>query len=76
MKECIQEVFESAVVRRDLIKVMTDQVLARINTTAPVLEQVQYPPIVPSGTGAPLPASPVITSQSEDEFWTSVKKDA
>jgi len=77
LKECIEEVFESAVVRRDLIKIMTDQVLARINVAPPV----QYPPIVlppvvvPTGTGTPPPIFSIPTAQTEDEFWTSVKKD-
>lgn len=73
MKECIKEVFESAVVKRDLIKVMTDQVLSRINE-AP---SVQYPSIIPSGTGETPLSYPIITSQSDsdDDFWDTKKKD-
>jgi hypothetical protein len=72
MKECIKEVFDSAVVRRDLIKVMTDQVLARINVAPPV----QYPPVVPIGTGAPLPQQPVTTSAAGMQVWNNGGIDA
>lgn len=71
LKECIKEVFESQAVKRDLIKIMTEQVLARLNTTVPYPDHVQCPPVAPSGTGAPLPPPPDIVSQSDDDFWDS-----
>jgi hypothetical protein len=85
LKECIKEVFESSMVRRELIKIMTDQVLNQMRPPAqPVPPEIR---VSPNGTGAPPPESPVITSSMldlpknatyppdmpvDDDFWNNV----
>jgi hypothetical protein len=75
MKECIKEVFNSTAVRSDLITIMTEQVLARISGNTPMPTSAPTPYTAPTSTGTPLPQQAIVTSQTEDEFWTSVKKE-
>lgn len=65
MQECIKEVFNSAEVKRDLVKIMTEQVLARLNKTEPVSFSGSASSTTLAGTDA--------SSFDENNFWESTK---